>query len=94
MIRPGPDQKPSPETLKARVCIATVLLIIQISKKKKGKKMNNLVKRVENLLKKLRVDENSVLFAKGDELNENAVKKLAKSRYDKDTVLLNLYTEF
>ena len=56
--------------------------------------MSNLEKRLGNLLKKLRVDENSVPFAKGDELNEKTVNKLAKSRYDKDTVLLNLYREF
>ena len=55
--------------------------------------MSNLRKRIGNLLKKLRVDENSVLFAKGDELNEKTVNKLGKSRYDKDTVLLNLYRE-
>ena len=53
--------------------------------------MSNLEKRLGNLLKKLRVDENSVFFAKGDELNEQAVKKLAKRRHNKDTVLLNLY---
>ena len=52
--------------------------------------MSNSEKRLGNLLKKRRVDENSALFAKGDELNENTVNKLAKSRYDKDTVLLNL----
>ena len=56
--------------------------------------MSNLEKRLGNLLKKLRVDENSVFFAKGDELNKKTVNKLAKSRYDKDTVLLNLYREF
>ena len=56
--------------------------------------MSNLEKRLGNLLKKLRVDENSVLFAKGDELNEKTVNKLAKSRNDKDTVLLHLYREF
>ena len=56
--------------------------------------MSNLEKRLGNLLKNLGVDENSILFAKGDELNEKTVKKLAKSRYDKDTVLLNLYMEF
>ena len=56
--------------------------------------MSNLEKRLGNLLKKLRVDENSVLFAKGDELNEKTVNKLAKSRYDKDRVLSNLYREF
>ena len=55
--------------------------------------MSNLEKRLGNLLKKLRVDENSLFFAKGDELNEKTVNKLAKSRYDKDTVLLNLYRE-
>ena len=77
-----------------RLFIPTVLLIIQILRKKKRKKMSNLEKRLGNLLKKLRVDENSVLFAKGDELNKKTVSKLAKSRYDKDTVLLNLYREF
>ena len=56
--------------------------------------MSNLEKRLGNLLEKLRVDENSILFAKGDELNEKTVNKLAKSRYHKDTVLLNLYREF
>ena len=56
--------------------------------------MSNLEKRLGHLLKKLRVDENSVLFAKGDELNEKTVNKLAKSIYDKDTVQLNLYSEF
>ena len=56
--------------------------------------MSNLEKRLGNLLKKLRVDKNSDLFAKGDELNEKTVKKLVKSRCDKDTVLLNLYREF
>ena len=56
--------------------------------------MSNLEKRLGNLLKKLSVDENSVVFAKGDELNEKTVNKLAKSKYDKDTVLLNLYREF
>ena len=56
--------------------------------------MSNLEKRLGNLLKKLRVDENSVLFAKGDKLNEKTVNKLAKSRYDKYAVLLNRYREF
>ena len=94
LFHPRLDQKPMQETLKARVCIPTVLLIIQISKKKKRKKMSNLEKRLGNLLKKLRVDENSVVFAKGDELNEKTVNKLGKSRYDKGTILLNLYREF
>ena len=72
LFHPGLDQKLTQETLKARVCIPTVLLIIQISKKKKRNKMSNLEKRLGNLLNKLRMDENSVLFAKGDKLNEKS----------------------
>ena len=51
LFHPGLDQKLTQETLKARVCIPTVLLIIQISKKKKRKKMSNLEKRLGNLSK-------------------------------------------
>ena len=56
--------------------------------------MSNFEKRIENLLQKLRVAESSTLFAKGDDLDYNTEKKLAKSRYEKDKVLLNLYREF
>ena len=56
--------------------------------------MSDLKKRITNLLTKLRVDENSVLFAKGDTLNEKTVKKISKSRYAKDKVLYSLYSSF
>ena len=51
-------------------------------------------KRITNLLTKLRIDENSVLFAKGDRFNKKMVKKISKSRYAKDKVLYNLYSSF
>ena len=56
--------------------------------------MSDLKKRITNLLRKLRVDENSVLFANGDTLNKKRVKKILKSRYAKDKVLHNLYSSF
>ena len=56
--------------------------------------MSDLKKRITNLLTKLRVEENSVLFAKGDLLNKKTVKKISKSRYAKDKVLYNLYSSF
>ena len=56
--------------------------------------MSDLKKRVTNLLIKLRVDKNGVLFAKGDALNEKTVKKISKSRYAKDKVLYNLCSSF
>ena len=56
--------------------------------------MSDLKKRIKYLLTKFRVDENSMLFAKGDMLNEKKVKKISKSRYTKDKVLCNLYSSF
>ena len=56
--------------------------------------MADLKQRITNLLTKLRVNENNVLFAKGDILNEKTVKKISKSRYAKDKVLYNLYSSF
>ena len=56
--------------------------------------MADLKQRITNLLTKLRVNENNVLFAKGDILNEKTVKKISKSRYAKDKVLHNLYRSF
>lgn len=38
-----------------------------------SKKMSNLNKRIDNLMTKLRVDENSVLFAKGETLDEKTI---------------------
>ena len=51
------------------------------------KKMENLKKKINNLLNKLRLDEQSILFAKGKGINE----KLEK--YLKDKVLFNFYNE-
>ena len=56
--------------------------------------MSNVGKRVNNLLTKLRVDENSILSAKGEILEDKTVKKLSKSKYSKDIVLYNLYKEY
>ena len=52
--------------------------------------MPNFGKRVNNLLTKLRVDENSILFAKGETLDDKTVKNISKSKYSKDIVLYNL----
>ena len=54
----------------------------------------NLEKRFKNLLRKLLVDESSILFASGDDLNQKTVKRLRKSAYGKDKILFNLYNEF
>ena len=56
--------------------------------------MSNFGKRVNNLLTKLRVDENSILFAKGETLDDKTVKNISKSKYSKDIVLYNLYKEY
>ena len=50
--------------------------------------------RITNCSKKLRVDENSVLLGRGDNLNEKKLKKLSQSRYDKDVVLYRLFVDF
>ena len=54
----------------------------------------DLKKRITNLYTKLRVNENSLLFAKGDTFNEKKVTKISKSRYAKDRILHNLYKSF
>ena len=56
--------------------------------------MSNFGKRVNNLLTKFRVDKNSILFAKGETLEDKTVKKLSKSKDSKDIVLFNLYKEY
>ena len=56
--------------------------------------MSNFRKCVNNLLTKLRVDENSILFAKGETLDDKTVKNISKSKYSKDIVLYNLYKEY
>ena len=56
--------------------------------------MSNFGKCVNNLLTKLKVDENSILFAKRETLEDKTVKKLSKSKYSKNIVLYNLYKEY
>ena len=56
--------------------------------------MSNFGKRVNNLLTKFRVDKNSILFSKGETLEDKTVKKLLKSKDSKDIVLYNLYKEY
>ena len=47
-------------------------------------------KRIDNLFTKLRFDEKSIILAKGDDLNEKNIKRLSRSKCDKDKVLVNL----
>ena len=56
--------------------------------------MSDFKKRIDNLFPKLRLDEKSILFTRRDDLNEKTIKRLSRSRYDKDKVLINLYKEF
>ena len=56
--------------------------------------MSDLKKRIDNLFTKLRLDEKSILFARGDDINEKTIKRLSGSRYKKDNILINFYKEF
>ena len=56
--------------------------------------MENLKKKINNLLNKLRLDEQSMLFAKGDGINKKNLKSISKSNYVKDKVLFNFYNDF
>ena len=56
--------------------------------------MSDLKKRIDNLFTKLRLDEKSILFARGDDINEKTIKRLSGSRYEKENILINLYKEF
>ena len=55
-------------------------------------KSSNLQKRVTNLVNKLRVDENSLLFGKSNETSSKLEKNLKDSKYEKDKVFLELMT--
>ena len=46
---------------------------------------------LKNLLKKLQTDAKSVLFAKVSSINDKILKKLKKSRYNKDIEFENLF---
>ena len=58
------------------------------------KRMSDLKKRIDNLFTKLRLDEKSIIFGRGDDLNEKTIIRLGRSKYDKDKILNNLYKEF
>ena len=55
-------------------------------------KSTNLQKRVTNLVNKLRVDENSLLFGKSNETSSKLEKNLKDSKHEKDKVFLELMT--
>ena len=46
---------------------------------------------LKNLFKKLQTDAKSVLFAKFSSINDKILKKLKKSRYNKDIEFVNLF---
>ena len=50
----------------------------------KLEKSNNLQKRVTNLVNKLRVDENSILFGESNVSNVKLEKTLKNRKYEKD----------
>ena len=52
--------------------------------------MSTQINKLKKNYKKLEKDANSILFAK-DEINNNLIKKLKKSCYDKDKLFINLY---
>ena len=56
--------------------------------------MSDLKKIIDNLFAKLRLDEKSISFVRGNDLNEKTIKRLSRSRYGNDKVLINLYKEF
>ena len=49
-------------------------------------KTSNLKKKINSLLNKLRLNEQSILFAEGDGKNEKNLKSISKSGYVKDKV--------
>ena len=55
---------------------------------------SNTEQRINTLMRKLRIDENSILFASGDELSKKVGKKLKKSIYGRDKVLSKVYFEY
>ena len=56
----------------------------------KEKMFKENFERLKNLYQILKRDEESVLFA-SDQLNKQLIKKVKKSRYEKDSVFVNLY---
>ena len=58
------------------------------------KNLENLKKKSNNLLNKLRLYEQSILFSKGDEINKKSLKSISKGNYVNDKVLFNFYNDF
>ena len=56
----------------------------------KEKMFKENFERLKNVYQILKRDEESVLFA-SDQLNKQLIKKVKKSRYEKDSVFVNLY---
>ena len=56
--------------------------------------MGNLEMKINNLLNKLKLDEQSILFAKGNGINKKNLKSISKSNYVKDKVFFNFYNDF
>ena len=56
----------------------------------KEKMFKENFERLKNLYQILKRDEESVLFA-SDQLNKQLIKKVKKSRYENDSVFVNLY---
>ena len=46
--------------------------------------MGNLEMKINNLLNKLKLDEQSILFAKGNGINKKNLKSISKSNYVKE----------
>ena len=57
-------------------------------------KTSNLKKKINSLLNKLRLNEQSILFAEGDGNNKKNLKSISKSGYVKDKVFFNFYNNF
>ena len=55
----------------------------------KEKMFKENFERLKNLYKILKQDEESVLFA-NDQLTKQLIKKVKRSRYEKDSVFINL----
>ena len=48
--------------------------------------MSDLKRRIDNLFRKLRINEKNIIFVRGDSLNKKTIKRLSRSKY-KDKVL-------
>ena len=63
-----------------------------MEEKKKENEFKENYKRTKNLCNALKEDEESVLFA-SEQLNNQLIKKVKKSNYEKDNIFLKLYNK-